>query len=259
MFESGESLRLLLGGINMRKQMMVLALLTLALTLGTMTASAQVAILAGSSSPVNFLNNADGTASIQLGGGCDGITTTTCTLSGTAFDFVGDTGGTYAFTTINDDFLPIDGGLLVDGLIPPSTSLHSVMPNGTATTFSMGFTDGDSLSATVHWISINDGSPQPRFNFTLTGITVSGDAAWTSLFASGNATGDFTLSPMTCSGVSGPCTLSDILASGSTGAFGGSNVSSGEILASPEPGSLLLFGTGLFAFGGFLRRRIRGA
>jgi len=241
----------------MKKLRAILGILALAVTVGAANSKAQVLNFGPSSTNVDIFANNNGTVSVGLG--CD---IGTCTLSGGAVSFIAGDTGTYTFTTTNDNAINVNGGLLVGGLIPPSTSLHSVNPNGTTTTLALSMADGDTLSGNVTWTTVNDGSPQPRFNFTLSGVTDSGDAAWLSLFSGASLSGDITLNAMKCNFDPSPnnCSVSTLEAVSNTGDEGSATLSSGELVATaPEPGSLLLLGTGLLSFGGLLRRRILGA
>lgn len=190
----------------------------------------------------------DTTVSVQLGSCVGNI----CTLSGTATDSSSGFVGTYTFTT------DTTGGQ-VTANYPENGSVYGASMNGATTTFQYTNNNGggtpDSLTGTVVWTAINDGSPNPTLKGVLTITNVSGPSAFTSLFAGITTVQiDFTLSSMPCgSGDTSNCTLTEMFTTGN-GATNGETISAGQIVT-PEPGTLALFGSGLLTLGGFLRRR----
>ena len=118
-------------------------------------------------------------------------------------------------------------------------------------TFSFTGQDGDSLTGTIHWNTIQDNSPNPKLFGSLTILTVSGDTAFTSAFVVSGPQ-----SPIDMTLQSLGMTL-DALVSGSHTATVG--ISSGQVVSNvPLPAALPLFASGLVGLG-LLGRRNRKA
>jgi hypothetical protein len=179
------------------------------------------------------------TLDVYLGASSATGTCSTCTLSGkAAFD---SDHGTYTFTSTSP-------------LIATWNAGTEFTLSGTSA-FSYHATDGDTLSGTVTWETVDDGSKRPVLVGQLNYIA-SGDAAFKAIFGtSGFAEVDLLLRPLSCSGLTGTnkCTLEGIFASG-TGASGGANVNIGDVIV-PEPSAMILFGTGLLGMAGVIRLR----
>ena len=115
-------------------------------------------------------------------------------------------------------------------------------------TFSFTGQDGDSLTGTIHWNTIQDNSPNPKLFGSLTILTVSGDPTFTSAFLVSGPQ-----SPIDMTLQSLGMTL-DALVSGSHTATVG--ISSGQVVSNvPLPGALPLFVTGLVGLGLLGRRK----
>jgi hypothetical protein len=121
-------------------------------------------------------------------------------------------------------------------------------PTSVPTTSTFSFTNTvDSFSGTMHLKMISDGTDAPRFVGTLT-ITASSGPHAPTLWPVGQTVHlDFTISL-------GSNAVLDTLWSGASSSTMG-HMSSGQVLPSPEPTSMLLFGSGLLALGAALRRR----
>ena len=154
---------------------------------------------------------------IALGDTCDnGIT-----VSGTVNPTVGISGGSsITCQNVTWEF----GGTVYF----PTTLTHNWSLDSTGTAFSVNL-DSSSLSGTINWTDFG-GSNQ------LVGwLTVSSESGFNDAFSQGGVYHiDLTLT--------GP----------SNGVYG---VSTGQVPV-PEPGSLMLFGTGLLSIGGFMRRKL---
>jgi hypothetical protein len=182
-------------------------------------------IIGGSTQDVTFTGDGSGDLSTMLGACSFNGTNTTCTLSGTTptpYSFA----VTYAGTTDTTVFGPVNPF----GAFP-------VAANWLSSTVTLGTT-----TYSVDYAGAHDGSANPHF-----------DGSW-----SGGTTFDYTLNVITCTGLvdSTPCTLENVGAT--AGATASATISSGELVAIPEPGSLGLIGLGLLGMGGFLRRRLLG-
>jgi hypothetical protein len=106
---------------------------------------------------------------------------------------------------------------------------------------------GGTLIGTVIWNNmISDGKA------TLSGIlTVTSNTTSLSFSVGSTAYIDFTTT-----GVTGATTDLSSLFSASAGKTDSAKLFGGEFTLTPEPSSILLFGTGLLALGGILRRRL---
>jgi hypothetical protein len=178
-------------------------------------------VIGASSQDVVFTGDGLGDLSAVLGACSFNGTDTTCTLSGSSpTSYSLDI--TYAGTTDATVFGPNNGS----GVFPVSANwlTSSVTLNGT--TYGLIYSTAD------------DGSLNPHF-----------DGVWT-----GGTTFDYTLNNITCSVL--PCTLENV--ADTSGATASATISSGEFVAIPEPGSLVLIGSGLLGLAGFLRRRVLG-
>lgn len=220
----------------MRKFMMAMTVMALALTVGTMTASAQTTIAFGNgggsgTGNVTFIANGDGSASLDLGV-CSGLT---CTLLGPNTG-----GGTYSFTTTETSPNQIQ---VSSGFIGSSLS-RGISMDGATTMFSYTGAGG-TLSGTVIWSSlITDGNATINGVLTITSSTFSGPLG----VVGKQAAIDFSTNGY------GVELANTIFVTGSTKSYGAA-LSSGQVVT-PEPNSMLLFGTGLLLAGGILRRRL---
>jgi len=211
----------------MRKLVMVMTIVTLALTIGVKTSIAQSSIGFGdgtSTGDVTFTANGDGTASLAIGT----CTAGTCTLTGSNTG-----GGTFTFTTTypGSNQIQVSSGYIISA-------------NGTTTTFAYT-SPGGNLSGTVTWSSmISDGIASITGTLSITSSTFSG------LLGPG---GSATIS-ITTNGY-GSELSTYIFGTAPAGDTEGATVTSGSVIA-PEPSTLLLFGTGFLLVGGVLRRRL---
>lgn len=211
----------------MRKWMIVLAVFTIALTIGSKNASAQSTIGFGdgtSTGQVTFVSNGNGTAAVTLGT-CSGGS---CTLSGSNTG-----GGTFSLVT---------GGAIQTGIIGSGGGL-SVKMAGSPTSAFTYVGSGGTLTGTITWA-----------NLTLDGKSVLSGV----LTVSSNTT-TITLGPESLIDISTNGYAHDIstyIYGGLSGATEGATVSTGQITPTPEPSSIFFFGTGLLALGGILRRRL---
>jgi len=155
------------------------------------------------------------------GNGANAVLVSIAGLSGNAF-FASDPLGTFSFGATTFTAGPESGGLFAAG------------PNAESFTFTGG--DGDTLSGTVTWSVLQDGTSQPVFFGLLTITSKAGDAAFLSPWGA-TAAIDFITMPLSSGG-----TL-DQVAAGTGSASAG--ISSGEVFPTPEPSTTALLAVGL--------------
>lgn len=244
----------------MRRTSTILATIVAAVALFAISANAQSLItsvtLGTSTSPNGIVfTSTGGTGGLSVDiGGCPFTTSVTCTAPGSV------TGAVSAFGFTGGYSLSADS--LTASFLSESPSMVDTWSlSGAADGFSggvTGFTGG--VSGTITWLDVVEGA---------SGVSLVGNATFTSSGALSSYIGSGTvgisilLAPLSCnSSVSGACTLANIsnepgdppaaFSPVGSGSFGGTNPTNG---ATPEPGSLLLLGTGLLGFAPFVRRR----
>jgi len=225
------------------------------------SASAQTQISFGNSSQnVSFQSTNGSTMNVGLGCTGNGFTGTPCILSGvipaSGASFGADA-GSYYFTTMETTSMTASRSSLSQTVFPMSM-------NGDTSTFLYSGSDGDKLTGNVTWTTVSNGSTNPHFNGTLSNIIATGDGAFTSAFSGSSAVFDLLLNQLQCnsapsinapsnSASAGGCTLESLFADST--AVGVDPVSGGQLTSTPEPASILLFGSGLFICAAFFRRR----
>jgi hypothetical protein len=162
----------------------------------------------------------DSSQSISFtGNGAGSVTVSISALSGNAF-FDSDPLGSYSFGATS-----FTAGPGSSGLYPAGANAES---------FSFTSPDGDTLSGTVQWNTIQDNTTQPKFFGTLTITSKAGDAAFLSNWGSIAAI-DFFTTPLSSGG-----TLDQLAA---TTGSATAQISSGEVI--PEPSAIHLLAVGL--------------
>lgn len=217
----------------------------LLLCLGASEANGQTQLTLGNSGQ-SLTFQATSASSMEIGiGSCSSTTFTgTCTLTGTAF--FGAFSSTYTFTTTTG----IGGAFTATNLGGTVFAINT--PSGATSTFT--YNDGtNSLSGSIQWTTLSNGSSQPHLNGIMTGFTVSGTAAFQNAFAGSAVFITLGTMPLNCSPSISPCTVENLF--NNTGSVGTGAGASGSMSGSPEPAAILLFGSGLVVVGGFLRRR----
>jgi len=253
--------RTILGWTQARKVLASVAAGFLLLLVSVASARAQTQISFGNSSQnVSFQSTNGSTMNVGLGCTGNGFTGTPCILSGvipaSSASFGADA-GSYYFTTTETTPMTASRSLLSQTVFPMSM-------NGDTSTFLYSGSDGDKLTGNVTWTTVSNGSTNPHFNGTLSNIIATGDGAFTSAFSGSSAVFDLLLSQLQCSSApsinapsnnasAGGCTLESLFADST--AVGVDPVSGGQLTSTPEPASILLFGSGLFICAAFFRRR----
>lgn len=234
----------------------------LLLLVSVSSASAQTQISFGNSSQnVSFQSTNGSTMNVGLGCTGNGFTGSPCILSGvipaSSASFGADA-GSYYFTTTETTSMTASRSSLSQTVFPMSM-------NGDTSTFLYSGSDGDKLTGDVTWTTVANGSRNPHFNGTLSNIIATGDGAFTSAFSGASAVFDLILNQLNChsapsinapsnnASAGGGCTLESLFADSSS--VGLDPVSGGQLTSTPEPASILLFGSGLFVCGAFFRRR----
>jgi PEP-CTERM motif len=219
--------------MQMKKLICGLAVLVLALTLGSLAANAQstVGMIYLGSNTVSFTPDGGGVVTMNIGS-TTGLAAGTNLLSSAS-----------SFTLGPGSFTLVEEG-----------SSNTYMSMGT---IPLELNGGSLLTGVLDLV-----------NFTQTGLTGSSN---TSLLANLDITGGSYCPPSgtgTCGLGSGLVNLNFLLGSSNpialdptTGVVTGGTLVTPprNIAVTPEPGTMLLFGSGLFALGGILRRRMRAA
>lgn len=220
----------------MRSLLIGLTVLIVAVGFSTITTNAQtqLVIVPPTSGEITFSN---GSSSVAM---C----TATCALTGTDRGIV-FSGGPPVLGSYTLDFGP--------AVLSPSGTNLTVTSGGLET---LTFTDtsGGSVTLSLQLTLVTGGETRfPDLKGTYVVTSVSGDL--TSSFSGVNSTGAWTIGVYTAGG----CLINTMHCSvrPTTGLVGDGFTRGGASLAStPEPSSMLLFGTGLVAFGVALRRRL---
>jgi len=249
--------RTILDWMQTRRLSASLAVTLLLLAVSAASTSAQTQISFQNSTQSVSLQATSGTSmNIGLGTGSlcasPGFVGSNCTLSGGA---VFDDLGSYSFTTNTNGgtFTATNSGGTVFGINTPA---------GATSLFNFTGADGDNLMGSVNWVDVANGSANPHFDGILNITSVTGDAAFKSAFSTSTATFDLILSSLSCSPaplngtgtINGGCNLENLF-NNNFSSVASAQVSSGQMAQTPEPASLLLFGSGLLACGAFIRRR----
>jgi hypothetical protein len=254
--------RTILGWTQARRVLASVAAGFLLLLVSVASASAQTQISFGNSSQNVSFQSTNGSSVMNVGLGCtgNGFTGTPCILSGVipaSGAFFGADAGSYYFTTMEATSITASRSSLSQTVFPMSM-------NGDTSTFLYSGSDGDKLTGNVTWTTVSNGSTNPHFNGTLSNIIATGDGAFTSAFSGASAVFDLILNQLQCNSTpsnnapsnnasAGSCTLESLFADSTS--VGLDPVSGGQMTSTPEPASMLLFGSGLFVCGAFLRRR----
>jgi hypothetical protein len=258
--------RTIFGWTQARRVLASVAAGFLLLLVSVASASAQTQISFGNSSQNVSFQSTNG-SSMNVGLGCtgNGFTGTPCILSGVIpasnASFGADV-GSYYFTTMEATSITASRSSLSQTVFPISM-------NGDTSTFLYSGSDGDKLTGNVTWTTVSNGSTNPHFNGTLSNIIATGDGAFTSAFSGASAVFELILNQLQCSSApsnnapsnnapsnnasAGSCTLESLFADSTS--VGLDPVSGGQMTSTPEPASILLFGSGLFVCGAFFRRR----
>jgi len=222
---------------KLMKLMFVVAALSLAVTMGSVATNAQV--------PITVASSLSGlTTFTAVGGGAIDMTVGACAFGSNCWsgsNLVGPTLAVFDFSGGAQVLTALGGG--------------QFSVSGPAIGFAMS-EGADTLSGVLSLVSLDQfAKPLGQFNENLVAnlnITTA-TGALAAFF--GGSTGAVTVQV----DINGGTDLTALAAAGTGGTTGG--FSGAEIFPSPtpEPSSLLLLGSGILSFGGFLRRRVLNA
>jgi hypothetical protein len=220
----------------MQRLMISLAVLTLAFSLSPTATKAQT--------DLNISPPASGVVTFTSGGvNTVAMCTSTCTLTnGAGTGFVVGSGGSPIILL----------GSYTLSFNSASLTLSGTTFSVTGGTATLAYTDASGATGTVTMALqlklVKDGTPTPQLEGTYLVTTATGNLL--PLFSGQNATGllDVTL-------ILSGCTLEAIAKGTCSTATTGKLLTGSTFGSTPEPSSMLLFGSGLLVVGGILRRR----